>query len=108
MRTVNRLLQQALTSLQRTFGKRAAGLLLQGRDAVLPAHSQQVTAETEFELITWVVIQSMPARKRSLFGSVRAGDITSAMIEEAKQDLFRSVGGAQCLGSLEQEASDHA
>jgi hypothetical protein len=29
------------------------------------------------------------SRKPSLFGSVEAGDITDAMIEEAKHDLFR-------------------
>ena len=37
-------------------GARPAGLLLQGRDAVLPGLNQQVTEQTEFELITWLVI----------------------------------------------------
>lgn len=31
---------------------------------------------------------AVPARKPTLFGSVRAGDITDEMIEEAKKDLF--------------------
>jgi hypothetical protein len=57
MRRVDALLQQALTALQRAFGRRAAGLLLQGREAVLPDRGQQVTGETEFELITWLVIK---------------------------------------------------
>ena len=30
-----------------------------------------------------------PARISSLFGSVKAGDITEAMIEEAKRELFQ-------------------
>ncbi len=33
-----------------------------------------------------------PRVKTSLFGSVRAGDITEEMIAEAKQALFRSLG----------------
>lgn len=57
MHRIDALLQRALAALQRSFGRRAAGLLLQGREAVLPDRSQQVTQETEFELITWLVIQ---------------------------------------------------
>ena len=51
------LLKAALTSLQRTFTKRAAGLLTTSRSAVLPKRSEQVTQETEFELITWFIIR---------------------------------------------------
>ncbi|MGB4802455.1 MAG: helicase-related protein [Anaerolineae bacterium] len=57
MAAVDDLLRRALVALQRGFGKRAAGLLLQGRDAVLPGLSQQVTEQTEFELVTWVVVK---------------------------------------------------
>lgn len=34
---------------------------------------------------------AVPARKPTLFGSVRAGDITDEMIEDAKRDLFRDL-----------------
>ena len=33
-----------------------------------------------------------PKQKTSLFGSVRGGDITEEMIDEAKKDLFREQG----------------
>ena len=56
MGRIDDLLQRALISLQKTFTRRAGSLLQAGRDAVLPARSQQVTADTEFELITWLVI----------------------------------------------------
>lgn len=35
------------------------------------------------------VQQTAPRQKPSLFGSVRAGDITDEMITEAQRDLFR-------------------
>jgi hypothetical protein len=56
MARVDDLLRRALISLQKTFTRRAGSLLQAGRDAVLPARSQQVTDQTEFELITWLVI----------------------------------------------------
>ncbi|MFZ1553780.1 MAG: hypothetical protein WAV53_20480 [Anaerolineae bacterium] len=44
------------------------------------------------ELLRGVASQpTAPLRKPSLFGSVRAGDITDEMIEEAQRDLFRSL-----------------
>lgn len=34
-------------------------------------------------------LEEKPKQKLSLFGSVRGGDITDEMIEEAKKNLFR-------------------
>ncbi len=56
MGKVDELLKRALASLQKTFSRRAGGLLQESRSAVLPERSQQVTDQTEFELITWLVI----------------------------------------------------
>jgi hypothetical protein len=36
-------------------------------------------------------LKGEPKKKPSLFGSVRGGDITDEMIEEAKKNLFREV-----------------
>jgi len=36
-------------------------------------------------------LEKKPKQKPSLFGSVRGGDITDEMIEEAKKNLFRDV-----------------
>ncbi len=57
MRGVDKLLQDALGSLQRTFKKRAAGALLGDRAAVLLPRDEQVRATSAFELITWFVIR---------------------------------------------------
>lgn len=38
-------------------------------------------------------LKEEPKRKPSLFGSVRGGDITDEMIEEAKKNLFKGVEG---------------
>ena len=37
-------------------------------------------------------LEEKPKQKPSLFGSVRGGDVTEEMIEEAKKDLFRELG----------------
>lgn len=37
-------------------------------------------------------LEEKPKQKTSLFGSVRGGDITEEMIDEAKKDLFRELG----------------
>jgi len=49
--------------------------------------------EREIEYIKRDVmhLEVKPKRKPSLFGSIRGGDITDEMIEEAKKDLFREV-----------------
>ena len=57
MQAVDKLLQAALRSLQRTFTKRVASSLTSSRTAVLPTRAEPVTADTEFELITWFVIR---------------------------------------------------
>lgn len=42
------------------------------------------------DLLRGVAVQpAAPRQKPSLFGSVRAGDITDEMIAEAQRDLFR-------------------
>jgi hypothetical protein len=43
------------------------------------------------ELLHGVRSQPAPARKATLFGSVKAGDVTDALIEDAQHDLFRSL-----------------
>jgi hypothetical protein len=50
------LLRNAITSIVRTFRRRAVGRLLEGRAGTLLPQSQQVTESTGFELITWLVI----------------------------------------------------
>lgn len=47
--------------------------------------SENCAAESNVELN-----RAHTARKPSLFGSVEAGDVTEAMIDEAKRQLFRS------------------
>jgi superfamily II DNA or RNA helicase len=58
MAAYSELLQKALISVVRTFSSRAAGQLLLGRDAVLPTRQEQATADSEFELVTWLVIKN--------------------------------------------------
>ena len=50
------LLRKAVASIVHTFSHRAAGQLLSSRDAVLPTHKEQATEDSEFELVTWLVI----------------------------------------------------
>ena len=57
MSGVDKLLGAALGSLQRTAKKRAAGSLLGDRGAVLLPRREQVTEDSEFELVTWFVIR---------------------------------------------------
>ena len=53
----NDLLQKAVNSLTRTYRKRAVSNLLSGRDGTLVKPQKQVRSITDFELITWLVIQ---------------------------------------------------
>ena len=53
----NDLLQKAVHSLSRTYRKRAVGDLLSGRGGTLVKQQKQVRNVTDFELITWLVIQ---------------------------------------------------
>jgi hypothetical protein len=56
MTAYNDLLKKAVTAIEGLFRKRTAGKLLESRSAVLPGLEQQVTEQTDFELITWLVI----------------------------------------------------
>ena len=52
------LLTRALDSIVYTFKRRAATTLQSGRGGVLVPQSQQASEDSEFELITWLVIKS--------------------------------------------------
>ena len=56
----NELLAKAVESIERTFRKRAVGQLTGGRGGVLVDQGKQVTQATDFDLITWLVIQERP------------------------------------------------
>ncbi len=51
------LLNKAVSSLSRTFQKKAISELLSGRGGKLVEQDKQVSRTTDFELITWLVIQ---------------------------------------------------
>jgi hypothetical protein len=57
MKSYYDLLKKAVKSIESTFRRRAAGRLVEGRNAVLPILQEQVSEQTEFELITWLVIR---------------------------------------------------
>jgi SNF2 family DNA or RNA helicase len=58
MSVYNDLLQGAVDSITRTFQKRlASNLFKSGKGAVMPEQKKQVTSKTDFDLITWLVIQ---------------------------------------------------
>ena len=57
MTTYNHLLDKAIRSIESTFRKRTAAKLIEGCSAVLPDRRRQVTEQTDFELITWLVIR---------------------------------------------------
>jgi hypothetical protein len=50
------LLQTALESIRATFQRKATQSLFGGRVATIPKLEEQVTEETQFELVTWLVI----------------------------------------------------
>jgi hypothetical protein len=52
------LLTRALDSIVHTFKRRTAANLQSGRGGVLVPQSQQASEDSEFELITWLVIKS--------------------------------------------------
>lgn len=58
MTQYNTLLQAAIASISNTFKRRSLSQLQSSRSAVLLDQRQQVTDTTEFELITWLVIQA--------------------------------------------------
>lgn len=53
----NDLLSKTLKAIEGNFRKRLAGNLLTDRNAVLPNRKQQVTENTDFDLITWLIIR---------------------------------------------------
>ena len=57
MTQYNELLQKAVNSLTHTYRKRAVSNLLSGRGGTLVKPEKQVRNVTDFELITWLVIQ---------------------------------------------------
>lgn len=58
MDAYNELLRSAVKSIERSFKKRAVAQLQAGRGGMLPTREQQVHDQTDFELITWLVIVS--------------------------------------------------
>ncbi len=56
------LLKTALDSIRSSFQRKASQSLFAGRGATLPKREEQVTEETQFELITWLVILENPER----------------------------------------------
>ena len=57
MTLYNDLLQKAVKSLSRIYQKRAVGNLISGRGGKLVKQQEQIRNITDFELITWLVIQ---------------------------------------------------
>ena len=57
MEVYGALLRKAVDSIAVTFRKRVATGLLSGRSFVLPAVQDQVSDQTDFELITWLVVR---------------------------------------------------
>ena len=52
------LLKKAVESIFHTFKKRALTSLLSGRGGMLVETNKQVSATTDFELVTWLVIKA--------------------------------------------------
>lgn len=50
------LLKAALASIRGAFQRKASQSLLSGRGATLPKREAQVTEETEFDLVTWLIV----------------------------------------------------
>ena len=57
MRFYTELLSAAVDSITRTFQKRVAAGLQQGRDFVIPDKQEQARDAADFELVTWLVIK---------------------------------------------------
>jgi SNF2 family DNA or RNA helicase len=57
MSIYNNLLKQVVTAIEGSYRKRTASKLLEVRSAVLPGIQKQVTEQTDFDLITWLVIR---------------------------------------------------
>lgn len=57
MKKYNGLLTAAVDSIARTFQKRLATGLQSNRDFVIPKQNEQASETTDFDLVTWLVIQ---------------------------------------------------
>jgi superfamily II DNA or RNA helicase len=57
------LLRKAVESIAYTFRKRIATTLLTNRNAVIPDKHDQADESTDFELITWLVIEDNPCKQ---------------------------------------------
>ena len=57
MTVYNALLKKAVTAIEGMFRKRAVSVLQGGRGGLLPGIQEQVTEQTDFDLITWLVIR---------------------------------------------------
>lgn len=57
MSAYDELLRKAIAAIARSFQKRVASGMQQGRDFVIPSQQEQVRGGEDFELITWVVIR---------------------------------------------------
>ncbi len=60
LQTETSLLKTALESIRSSFKKRANQSLFAGRGAVIPKKEEQVTEDSQFELITWLAILEQP------------------------------------------------
>ncbi len=60
LQTETSLLKTALESIRSSFKKRANQSLFTGRGAVIPKKEEQVTEDSQFELITWLAILEQP------------------------------------------------
>jgi hypothetical protein len=54
------LLRAALDSIRQTFQRKATQSLFTGRGGMVPKQEEQVTEETPFELVTWLVVLGQP------------------------------------------------
>ena len=58
MSKYNRLLERTVGSITQTYKKRAFTNLTSGRRGALPLVTDQITGTTDFELVTWLVIEN--------------------------------------------------
>jgi len=56
MQVYTDLLAKAVKGIESAFKRRTVSNLLSNRGAILPTRSQQISEQTDFELITWLII----------------------------------------------------
>jgi len=57
MKRYNNLLKLTIKSIAKTFSRRVVNQLFTNRGATIPTNDSNVTDDTDFELITWLVIK---------------------------------------------------